>query len=597
MARTRQLAAIMFTNIDGYSSLMQQDEPKAIELKARHLEVFNRANKKFHGKILPYFGPHSLILFSSAVEAVKCAIEMQLAFRNNPVVPVRIGIHLGDIIYSDEEAIGDGVNIALKIESQAIPGSILISNKIYEEVKNQKDIQMHFIQSCCLDEIENAVDVYAISNDGMVIPGHQSTINELIPQNEVSRSKLLEFWEELKRRKVVKVVSIYAAAAYVILELTSIIEEALELPEFTTKVVIILLSIGFIIISILSWIYDFTPEGIRRTQALGLEGSMNPDGNYTSDSGKVMIQEEGRPWFFRNRIFTRYMIPFLLFATIFVILQFRERIFVPREKVNKEAQMHTERAKLYINNNADFQLIKQELDLALAEDPQYADALYTYALVHRVEGDTAAAKQKLLLAVDFDSTYSKAWDLLANLAFQEDSFELALDYSFQAVKNDPSNSTAAFNIAIQCEDRDFPGQALVWYRKAIDIDSTFTAAYSALGRLYNKMDRPIDAVLILQKSLSITSVSVHNFRVYKNLAEAHFLLKEYDKALGYLEQSKSLNPDFPEMEKCFARYFEVMGETDQSLQHWRRYLVLETDTVKLIEAQNHLDTLKIQGPS
>ena len=103
MAPTRQLAAIMFTNIDGYSSLMQQDESKAVELKERHFEVFKRVNENFHGKILPYFGPHSLSLFSSAVEAVQCAVEMQRSFREQPEVPVRIGIHLGDVIYSEEE--------------------------------------------------------------------------------------------------------------------------------------------------------------------------------------------------------------------------------------------------------------------------------------------------------------------------------------------------------------------------------------------------------------------------------------------------------------------------------------------------------------
>ena len=79
-------------------------------------------------------------------------------------------------------------------------------------------------------------------------------------------NKISNFWQELKRRKVVRVITVYAAAAFVILELVSIIIEPLRLPEWTLAMVIVLLAIGFIIAVILSWIYDVTPEGIEKTR-------------------------------------------------------------------------------------------------------------------------------------------------------------------------------------------------------------------------------------------------------------------------------------------------------------------------------------------
>jgi tetratricopeptide (TPR) repeat protein len=82
--------------------------------------------------------------------------------------------------------------------------------------------------------------------------------------------------------------------------------------------------------------------------------------------------------------------------------------------------------------------------------------------------------------------------------------------------------------------------------------------------------------------------------VYKNLAEAHFLLKEYDKALNFLEQSKVLDPNFAETEKCFARYYEATGETESAVLHWRKYLALETDSQEALNAEHHLDSLRIQ---
>ena len=121
MSTTRQLTAIMLTDIQGYTAMMQHDEALALKIRERHRKIFSTTTKKFNGKILQYFGDGTLSIFNSTIDAVECAMEMQLAFQKEPVIPVRIGIHSGDIIYSDEEIIGDGVNVASRIESLAVP--------------------------------------------------------------------------------------------------------------------------------------------------------------------------------------------------------------------------------------------------------------------------------------------------------------------------------------------------------------------------------------------------------------------------------------------------------------------------------------------
>ena len=100
--QTRQLAAIMFTDIQGYTALMQQDEKLAVEVREKHREVFNHLTEKFHGKILQYYGDGTLSIFDSALDAVNCGMELQLAFQKQPTIPVRIGIHTGDILFSEE---------------------------------------------------------------------------------------------------------------------------------------------------------------------------------------------------------------------------------------------------------------------------------------------------------------------------------------------------------------------------------------------------------------------------------------------------------------------------------------------------------------
>jgi len=583
MAGTRQLAAILSTEIDGFAALIQQDESMALNLKDRHRTVLHQAAAEFHGKILQNIGHDSLSLFTSAVEAVHCAIDMQLAFREEPCVPVKIGIHLGDIIITGEEAIGDSMDVARLIKSQSVQGGILVSNKIFEELKNQRDLNSRYMKTCEREEKGMQVKVYAITNEGIKIPEGLPEAGQ--PDQAVQKpgSGIRHFWEEAKRRKVVRVVSIYAAAAYVVLEISSIISDSLNLPDWTMVVIIVLLVILFIVLAIISWIYDITPEGIKKTA---------PVDELEEIKVAPPPQNNGN-WFVRNKILRRYLVPMIVIVLLVGFYLFKDRIFQDWERVNKVAKEHTEKAELYLNNRADPALIKEELDLALEADPEYSQALYKYALIHRLEGDTVQSKQMLIKAVISDPGHAHAWNLLANYAFKQDSFDMAMRYSFKALDADAGNTFAAYNMAIQTEDRGLDLQAEELYKRAIEMDSLFTAAYSALGALYNKINRPIDAILILRESLKISPASQDNYRIYKNLAEAHFLLKEYDQAWACLLESKTLNPEYAETEKCFARYYEARGDPEASILHWRRYLALESDSLEVQKAELHLDSIRV----
>lgn len=170
MDRTLQLAAIMFTDIKGYTAIMQQDEERAIDIRRRHREIFNAATLKFHGKILQYFGDGTLSIFNSALDAVKCGIEMQLDYQAAHDLPIRIGIHTGEIAISNEDVIGDGVNIASGIESLAVSGSVFISDKVFDEIKNYKYIQTRSMGTFEFSKMSKPIEVYAIVNKGLTVP-------------------------------------------------------------------------------------------------------------------------------------------------------------------------------------------------------------------------------------------------------------------------------------------------------------------------------------------------------------------------------------------------------------------------------------------
>src|SRR5688572_13878347 len=137
----RQLTAIMFTDMVGYTALMQQDERQAKASRDRQREVLEDRITGHSGRILQHYGDGTLSVFRSAIDAVRCAVEIQEKLRMPPPVSLRVGIHTGDVVHDEEGVFGDGVNVASRIQGLAVAGGILISGKVFDEVKNHRDIR------------------------------------------------------------------------------------------------------------------------------------------------------------------------------------------------------------------------------------------------------------------------------------------------------------------------------------------------------------------------------------------------------------------------------------------------------------------------
>src|SRR5687767_5498745 len=170
MSPTRQLAAIMFTDIEGYTGLMQEDENMALQLLDKQKKKLEEEVLRHQGRILEFRGDGALCSFNSTLECVRAALALQQDMQTEPIVPLRIGIHTGDIMMAGDTIYGDGVNIASRMESLAVPGSIFISDRVYEDIKNQKDIQAVFLGKYLLKNVKEEVGLYAISNPGLNIP-------------------------------------------------------------------------------------------------------------------------------------------------------------------------------------------------------------------------------------------------------------------------------------------------------------------------------------------------------------------------------------------------------------------------------------------
>ena len=128
MSSTRQLAAILFTDIVSYSAIMQKDEQGAIRLVKHHRVVLKKTVAEHAGDVIDYYGDGSLCIFTSSTQAVQCAVNIQKQLREEPVVPLRIGLHIGEVMFEEGKIMGDGVNIASRIQSLGLAGSVLFSS-------------------------------------------------------------------------------------------------------------------------------------------------------------------------------------------------------------------------------------------------------------------------------------------------------------------------------------------------------------------------------------------------------------------------------------------------------------------------------------
>jgi adenylate cyclase len=165
----RKLAAIMFTDMVGYSALSQRDDKLAQELLEEHRRLLREIFPRFHGTEIKTIGDAFLVEFGSALEAAQCAIEIQrtLAKRNHDVtsdrrIELKIGIHIGDVVHREGDVYGDGVNIASRIEQLAGAGGICVSMDVERQIRNTLEARFEKLAPTELKNISVPMDLFRI---------------------------------------------------------------------------------------------------------------------------------------------------------------------------------------------------------------------------------------------------------------------------------------------------------------------------------------------------------------------------------------------------------------------------------------------------
>jgi class 3 adenylate cyclase len=158
----RLLAAIMFSDVVGFTAMMESDEAGAMKALERNTAIHRDALKRFDGRLLKELGDGVLASFASVSKAVSCAKEIQQRVREEGTFQVRIGIHLGEVVQSAGDVFGDGVNLASRIQSAAEPGAIVVSEVVYNNVRNKSDVTAVDLGDRQLKNVSEPIRIFAI---------------------------------------------------------------------------------------------------------------------------------------------------------------------------------------------------------------------------------------------------------------------------------------------------------------------------------------------------------------------------------------------------------------------------------------------------
>ncbi|MGE0044890.1 MAG: adenylate/guanylate cyclase domain-containing protein [Hyphomonadaceae bacterium] len=191
----RKLTTILAADADGYSRVMEADEVSTVSALRAARGVFTQFIERHHGRIANTAGDGLIAEFPSVVEAVQCAVEVQreLSADAENSLRFRIGIHLGDVLVDGDDLLGEGVNLAARLQSMAAPGGILISRQVYDQVQKKLSIDFQYVGERRPKNFNESVAVYSVGAGPGAQPdkGARGRAQRAAPSNAQARARFI----------------------------------------------------------------------------------------------------------------------------------------------------------------------------------------------------------------------------------------------------------------------------------------------------------------------------------------------------------------------------------------------------------------------
>lgn len=485
------------------------------------------------------------------MEAIRCSIEMQIAFRTEPAIPVRIGVHVGDIVRTESDIIGDAVNIASRIESLGVSGSVLISDKVNDQLRSQNDINTQFLDAFDFKNVNQSTAVFAIDHEHLIVP----KLSEL--SGKTKKKEKEKETSSYNRKKIIFILS------FILLTIIAYFAtDSITITSNNDKA-----------ISIAVLPFDNMTQGDDSgifsdgvTEDI-LTHISKIKGLHVISRGSIMEYKESTKSV--SEIADELGVDYVLEGSV---RKYGEKIRVNAQLINAntneylwaenydktlteifdiQTQVSNEIAKALKITLSDNELLS--LNRAPTESTE-AYGAYREAQQHLNRGggkveELERAEGLFQKAIRIDQNFCRAYIGLADTyleyiywgrAAPKEVLEKALSPALKALEISPTEGGsygALGSISFYRFERE---TAVNYLEKALDINPNYVGAYDKLAwiRLFEgKID---EAVSLFQKVLELDPLSTKNIG---NIAFSHYYFRDFDRGIRVLEEGLDLHPE------------------------------------------------------
>jgi len=610
----RKLAAILSADVEGYSLLMDDDEEATVRTLTTYRNVINDLVQQYRGRIVDTPGDNILAEFTSVVDAVNCAVEIQreLAERNtelpyNRKMKFRIGVNLGDVIEEEGRIYGDGVNIAARVEAMAEAGGICVSGRAYDQVENKLGLEYEDLGEHPVKNITRPIRVFRV----LSFPGAAA-------HRVVLAKKILE----KKWRKIALLFAVTGALAVVVFgiwhfyshrpsfEPASEEKMAFPLPDKPSIAVLPFVNLSgdpeqeyfidglteeiitalsklkniFVIARNSTFTYKGKPVKVQKvSEELGvkyvLEGSVRKSENKVRISTQLIDALNGQHlWGERyDRDLTDIFviqdeITKNIITTLQVELTMGEEVRLwAKGTENLDAYLKELQAldHIYRMNIKENVLARKACEEAIALDPEFARPYVTLGWTYLLDvwsGSTESPKHSLIKALEMgqkaltlDNTTALPYSLLCNVYTLQRQYAKAIEEGKKAIALNPNSADANVHLARALIFADGSEEAILLIQKATRLNPFAPSYYfHLLGHAYCVTGQYGEAISVCKKALSRQP---DNMYAHIFLAVAHSSLGRMEEARNEIEEVLKLNHRYSV--QSFQKAFQYKNQTDK----------------------------------
>ena len=536
MSATRRLAAILAADVVGYSRLIELDEAGTLAaLRERRKKVFDPLVERHHGRIVKVMGDGVLVEFGSAVNAVACAVELQKQFAavNEGVaedrrIVLRIGVNLGDVVVEAGDLYGDGVIIAVRLETMAQPGGISISSSVHEQVASKLDAAFDDLGLCEVKNSSKPVRVFRVRTGAAAVPARPAlTLPDkpsiaVLPFDNMSGDSAQDYFAD------------------------GIVEDIITALSRINWL--------FVIARNSSFTYKGPTVDIKQVgRELGvryvLKGSVRKAAERIRISGQLIDAATGAH----------------LWADRFD--GGLEDIFDLQDRVTSS-----------VVGAIAPKLVQAEIDRAKPKPPQSLDAWESFVRGMSLysQHSDASTKEALGLldhAIDLDPGYAQAhglravclaWRAVQGWENRDAALVEATEGANRAIACDPGELWAHLAQGfIACTNRR-DADALGAFGRAIDASPNFAWAHGLMGAAHAFGGRPAQAIECIDRAVRLSPRDIFGEEYQLYYAFAHFQAGRYAEAASAAEWAIQQRPGHPVLYIMAAASYGLMGETDRA---------------------------------